>query len=338
MTLAVRSLHRTFRGRRGGADVHALAGADLDARPGELLVVIGPSGSGKTTLLRAIAGLEPVDAGSISINGREVTPVPAGDRDVAMVFQDGALYPHLDVLGNVTFGLRARRVPRDEATAAAKGAAAILDIDHLLERRPSELSAGERQRVALARAIVRDPALFLLDEPLANLDAQLRDHARQEIRALQRRLARAMIVVTHDHVEAMALGDRIAVLQAGRVVQIDEPAAIYDRPATPFVARLLGQPPINLVAPEVLGLRREDGSANVVGIRPEHLRLVAVSASRAVGRVEMIENLGSYLVVHLRLSDGLLARTERERAPVVGEEIGIDFDAAAVCTFPAEPR
>jgi len=336
--IEVRGLRRTFRGRRGRADVHALAGVDLDVRPGELLVVVGPSGSGKTTLLRAIAGLEPVDAGSIAIDGRDVSRLPAGERDVAMLFQDPALYPHLDVLANIMFGLRARRVPRPHAVAAAERAAAILGIDDMLRRRPPELSGGERQRVALARAIVRQPSLFCLDEPLSSLDAQLRDQARQEIRAVQRRLGRSMVMVTHDDLDAMALGDRVAVLDAGRMVQVDEPAAVYDRPATPFAARLLGRPPINLVAPEALGLRCRDGAAVVVGIRPEHLVLVPPAAGRAAGRVEVVEHLGSDLVVHVRVCDEILrARVGRGSAVSIGDEVGIDVDGDNVRYFPAAP-
>ncbi len=337
MTTEIRGLRRTFRGRRGSADVHALDGVDLDIEPGELLVIIGPSGSGKTTLLRAIAGLEPVDSGAISIDGRDISRVPAGERDVAMVFQDGALYPHLDVLANITFGLRARRVPRADAVAAAERAAVVLGIDGLLRRRPDELSGGERQRVGLARAIVREPSLFLLDEPLASLDAQLRDQARTEIRSVQRRLERSMVVVTHDDHEAMALGDRIAVLHAGRIIQVDKPAVVYDRPATPFVARLLGRPAINLVAPETLGLRSKDGCAGVVGIRPEHLRLVAPAAGRADGRVELIEHLGSDVVAHVRVGDDdLVVRTGLGSAFSVGDEVGVEVDGDAVRYFPAD--
>jgi multiple sugar transport system ATP-binding protein len=259
MSVELRGVSRTYPGRRGRDSVRALDALDLDLEDGQLVVVVGPSGSGKSTLLRSIAGLEPIDAGTVRIGGRDVTGLPAGDRKVAMVFQDSALYPHLDVEANISFGLRARGSPRTEAAARVREAAAQLSIETLLRRRPGELSGGERQRVALARAIVREPAVFLLDEPLASLDAELRAQAREEIRSVQRRLGTAMAYVTHDHVEAMSLGDRVAVLRAGKVVQVDAPTTVYDRPASPFVARMFGSPPMNVLPADLVGAAASTG-------------------------------------------------------------------------------
>ncbi len=315
--------------------MQALDGIDLDVGVGELLVIVGPSGSGKTTLLRAIAGLEPVDAGTVTIDGREVTSRPAGERNVSMVFQDAALFPHLDVLANITFGLRARRVASDEAARRARHAAELLGLDDgLLRRRPAELSGGERQRVALARAIVRQPALFLLDEPLASLDAELRGRARDETRALQRRVGVAMIHVTHDHVEAMSLGDRVAVLRAGRVVQIDRPAVVYDRPASPFVARLFGAPPMNVLPASLLG---GEHVAGTVGVRAERMSLVPSSEARLRGRVEEVDNLGADVVVQVRTDQHLVrVRVDRSSEAAIGDDVGIWFDDAAVHHFDGE--
>ena len=298
---------------------------------GELLVIVGPSGSGKTTLLRAIAGLERLDAGTVAINGRDVTNCPAGDRNVAMVFQDGALFPHLDVLANITLGLRARRVSRDEAGRRARHAAELLALDGLLPRRPGELSGGERQRVALARAIVREPALFLLDEPLANLDTELRARAREETRSVQRRVGVAMVYVTHDHVEAMSLADRVAVLRAGRLVQIDRPATVYDRPASPFVARLFGAPPMNVLPASVLG---GESGGTAVGIRAEHLSLAPESEARLHGRLERFEVLGADAIAHVRIDGHLVRlRVDRSLEVPIGSDVGVTFDDAAVHHF-----
>jgi ABC-type sugar transport system ATPase subunit len=330
----LRSVARSYPGRRGRPPVRALDGIDLDIAHGELLVVVGPSGSGKTTLLRAIAGLEPLDAGTITIDGRNVSNVPAGERDVSMVFQDGALFPHLDVLANITFGLRARRIGRDEAVRRARHAAQLISLDVLLERRPAQLSGGERQRVALARAMVREPVLFLLDEPLASLDPELRARAREETRAVQQRLGVAMVHVTHDHVEAMSLGDRVVVLRAGRIVQVGAPASIYDRPVSPFVARLFGTPPMNLLPASVLGA---GATATTVGIRAELLTIVAADGARLAGRVELVEVLGADTLVHVRVDGHVVrARVDRATAVTAGDHVGLSFCDQAVHHFESE--
>ncbi len=243
------------------AEVGAVAGVDLATREGEFLVLLGPSGSGKTTLLRMIAGLEEPTSGEIRIGGVIVNDRTPRERGIAMVFQSYALYPHLTVFGNIVFPLKARGVPKAQRRGKAEWAAGLLGIGHLLARKPRELSGGERQRVALARAIVREPSLFLLDEPLSNLDAKLRASAREELEQFQRRIGTTTVYVTHDQVEAMAMGDRIVVMNQGRVRQIGTPAEVYDDPADTFVATFLGSPPMNLIeTPE-----------GILGFRPEHL-------------------------------------------------------------------
>lgn len=264
--------------------VTALRGVDLDVRPGELLVLLGPSAAGKTTLLRAVAGLDRVAAGTVRLSGRDITALPPGQRDVSMVFQSYALFPHLDVARNIAFGLAVRGVDRRAARERAAAAAAVAGCAHLLDRRPGALSGGERQRVALARALVREPAVFLLDEPLSQLDAELRLSTRGELRALHDRLGATTLHVTHDQAEAMALGDRVAVLRAGQVEQVAGPRELWDRPATRFVARFVGSPPMNLLpAHWVAGA---PGGAVEVGVRPEALRVTPgapAAAERAAG-------------------------------------------------------
>ncbi|MDQ4142318.1 MAG: ABC transporter ATP-binding protein [Actinomycetota bacterium] len=306
-------------------------GVDLTAADGELLVIVGPSGSGKTTLLRCVAGLEPPDEGRIEVGGRDVTHVPPGRRDVAMVFQDFALYPHLTVEENISFGLKAARVDRSEIERRVQDASELLGLGPTRDRRPGELSGGERQRVALSRAIVREPALFLLDEPLSNLDAELRTTTRAEIRALQRRLGTTAIYVTHDQVEAMTMGDRVAVLRAGRLEQVAPPTVLYDRPETSFVARFLGSPPMNLFSSALLGGIE---GAPLLGVRPEHVRVVGPPDGRIDGRVAAVELLGDVAVVHVDVAgERLAAKVLRETAPTSGEEVGLAFDDARVHAF-----
>src|SRR6184192_2088105 len=241
-------------------DVVAVNGVDLLTKDGEFLVLLGPSGCGKSTLLRMIAGLEIPSAGELLINGEVVNDLPPRARKIAMVFQSYALYPHMSVFKNIAFPLKAQRVEKPAIPQKVEWAAALFGIGHLLHRKPRELSGGERQRVALARALVREPAVFLLDEPLSNLDAQLRTSARDELQHFQRRLGTTTIYVTHDQIEAMGLGDRIAVMQGGRVRQLGTPVEVYAEPADTFVASFLGSPPMNIVeAPDCL-----------VGFRPEH--------------------------------------------------------------------
>jgi multiple sugar transport system ATP-binding protein len=291
-----RALTKVFR----QGSVGAVVDVDLESREGEFLVLLGPSGSGKTTLLRMIAGLEEPTSGQILIGGEVVNDLTPRERRIAMVFQSYALYPHLTVLGNIVFPLKAQRVPRADRATKARWAADLLGIGHLLSRRPRELSGGERQRVALARAIVREPTVFLLDEPLSNLDAKLRASAREELEQFQRRIGTTMIYVTHDQIEAMAMGDRVVVMHQGRVRQIGTPADVYDDPADTFVATFLGSPPMNLVeAPEA-----------IVGFRPEHFLPAGRSAPAAPStlslsfRFDHEEYLGSERILYGHLEGG----------------------------------
>jgi multiple sugar transport system ATP-binding protein len=260
----VRQLSKRFDG------VAAVDGIDLSSADGEFLVLLGPSGCGKTTLLRMIGGLETPTGGDILIGGRVVTDLPPRVRQIAMVFQSYALYPHMSVYNNIAFPLKAAKLPKDEQTRRVEWAAGILGIDQLLARKPRQLSGGQRQRVALARALVREPTVFLLDEPLSNLDAQRRASARDELQGFQRRVGTTTIYVTHDQVEAMGMGDRIAVMDQGRIRQVGTPHEIYDEPADTFVASFVGSPPMNLVP---------DGDGELLGFRPEHY----VPANPAIG-------------------------------------------------------
>ena len=269
-------------------DKPAVDGIDLRTEEGEYLVLLGPSGCGKTTLLRMIAGLERPSSGQVLIGGEVVNDLPPRARRIAMVFQSYALYPHKTVRANIAFPLTARGMPAEEREEKIRWAATLLDIEHLLGQKPRQLSGGERQRVALARALVRDPQVFLLDEPLSNLDAKLRALAREELKEFQRRLGTTTVYVTHDQVEAMGLGDRIAVLNQGRVQQVGTPWDIYHHPATTFVATFVGSPPMNL-------MERED---SLLGFRPEHFLpkdQVAERGGRVLleFRVDRVEYLGS---------------------------------------------
>ncbi|HEV8066028.1 MAG TPA: ABC transporter ATP-binding protein, partial [Acidimicrobiales bacterium] len=292
--------------KRFGATV-ALASVDLAAAPGEFLVLLGPSGCGKSTLLRIIAGLEEPSAGRVIVGGIDVTSVEPRDRDVAMVFQNYALYPHLSVQRNIEFPLRARRVPAAERQQQAKEAAGTLQLSELLGRKPSQLSGGQRQRVALARAIVRHPKAFLMDEPLSNLDARLRVEMRAELSELHRRTGTTVIYVTHDQVEAMTMGDRIAVMSNGVIRQLGRPQEVHDRPADTFVAGFVGSPPMNLLPGEIAtasagGVEAavsggsvpvegfEPGTKVVVGLRPE--QLVIGTAGTIGATVCLVESLG----------------------------------------------
>ncbi|MEJ7893768.1 MAG: ABC transporter ATP-binding protein [Solirubrobacteraceae bacterium] len=282
----------------------ALDGVSMTVAAGELLTVVGPSGSGKTTLLRVIAGLATPDAGAIRIDGRDVTAVPAAERGVAMVFQNFALFPHLSVEGNVAFGLRARGMATGEARERARDAAARLGLAGVLDRRPAALSGGERQRVALARAVAGRAQVVLLDEPLSNLDAPLRAQARDELRRLHADTGATMVHVTHDQAEALALGDRVAVLTEGRLEQIGVPHDVYERPATRFVAGFLGTPPMNLLdaaAADRLGIAAGDAAA--VGVRPEHL---VPSHDGFAAELELVERAGHDELWRLRAQGATL--------------------------------
>jgi ABC-type sugar transport system ATPase subunit len=292
--------------------VRALAGVDLEAVDGELLVVLGPSGCGKSTLLRAIAGLEAVDAGSILIGARDVTGVPPGRRNVSMVFQSYALFPHLTAAENIGFGLEVREVAKREVRERVAQAAKLVGCEDLLARRPAQLSGGERQRVALARALVREPDVFLLDEPLSNLDAELRVEMRAELKALHARVGATMVYVTHDQTEALTLGDRIAVMRAGTMEQVGTPDEVWRRPVNRFVARFVGSPPMNVIA---------DGHGRELGIRPEHVRL---GESGQAAEVTLVEPIGSEAFVHL-LAGGLrlIARVDADARPAVGDTVHV---------------
>jgi sn-glycerol 3-phosphate transport system ATP-binding protein len=300
-----------FRGvsRRFG-DVQALHGLDLAVADGEFLILVGPSGCGKSTALRLLAGLDKPTSGEILIAGRPVTRSGPGERDIAMVFQNYALYPHMSVFQNLAYGLRQRRTPRAEVHRRVHETAVLLDIDELLDRKPRQLSGGQRQRVAMGRALVRRPQAFLLDEPLSNLDAKLRTQVRGDLKRLHREVPVTSIYVTHDQVEAMTLGDRICVMSTGEVQQIGTTDDIYHRPSNTFVAGFMGSPPMNLVPGEVRGgTVRVAGAALAdlpspdrpvtVGFRPEDLRIGGPSESRSVpGRIDFCEPLGSHVLVH----------------------------------------
>jgi multiple sugar transport system ATP-binding protein len=305
-------------------ELGAVNEVDLETREGEFLVFLGPSGSGKTTLLRMIAGLESPTAGEILIGGKVVNDLTPRERRIAMVFQSYALYPHLSVYNNIAFPLKAQKVPKNTHKEKVEWAASLLGIGALLQRKPRELSGGERQRVALARAIVREPAVFLLDEPLSNLDAKLRLAAREELERFHRRVRTTTIYVTHDQVEAMAMGDRIVVLNKGVVRQIGTPQEVYDDPADTFVATFLGSPPMNLI--------ETDGI--IVGFRPEHFRLSSdITEGDKVTfkfRVENVEYLGAEFILAGFLVGGKADGKKVIARLLLGHsyEIGMTYDFA----------
>ena len=291
---------------------------NLEVGNGEFLVLVGPSGCGKTTTLRMLAGLEHIDDGAILIDGKNVVNLAPRDRDIAMVFQSYALYPHMNVAQNMGFGLRMAKVPKAEINERVRATAKILDIEDYLQRKPRQLSGGQRQRVAMGRAIIREPRVFLMDEPLSNLDAQLRVATRAEIAALQRKLSVTTIYVTHDQVEAMTLGDRVAVMKDGVLQQCDTPRMLYEQPANAFVAGFIGSPPMNLVQATVdaEGIRvgsvvlpapgrppRAVGETVSVGLRPESLRLVAPGQG-VPAVVTIVEELGAEAFLHAELDNG----------------------------------
>ncbi len=267
-------------------------GVSIDVADGEFVVIVGPSGCGKSTLLRMVAGLETISSGKISIGERVVNELEPKDRDIAMVFQNYALYPHMSVYGNMAYGLRIRNLSKSEIDARVKRAAAILELGALLERKPRELSGGQRQRVAMGRAIVREPAVFLFDEPLSNLDAKLRVQMRVELQALHRRLGTTSLYVTHDQVEAMTLAHRMVVMNAGRAEQIGAPLEVYAKPATTFVAAFIGSPPMNLMP------ARLNGREVLLGVRPEHLEPCGESEAAFVAAVDLVEPLGADTLAH----------------------------------------
>lgn len=325
----------------------------LEIQDHEFIVFVGPSGCGKSTTLRMIAGLEEVSSGEIYIGNRLVNDVPPRDRDVAMVFQNYALYPHMTVYDNLAFGLKLRKVSRPEIQRRIQNAAKILSIESLLSRKPKALSGGQRQRVAVGRAIVRQPAVFLFDEPLSNLDAKLRVQLRTEIARLHHRLEATMIYVTHDQVEAMTLGDRIAVMRDGRIQQIDTPLNLYARPKNRFVAEFIGSPAMNILTGQIVqngrlqfrcgefalpipelqqrALARYNGKRVMLGIRPENIRFDrAETGSSDTGiraRVELVEPMGNETFVHFSLGkDKLISRAATRNLPAVGSDLQITFE------------
>jgi ABC-type sugar transport system ATPase subunit len=309
----------------GAAAVHAVDGVTLDILDHEFMVLLGPSGCGKSTLLRMVAGLEDPTAGDIIIGDRRVNDIVPKARDVAMVFQSYALYPHKSVQANIEFPLKVRGVSRSERAAQAKVAAESLGLGALMDRKPGQLSGGQRQRVALARAIVRHPAVFCMDEPLSNLDAKLRGETRAELVELHSRLNSTFIYVTHDQIEAMTMGTRIAVMSAGRLQQVGTPSEVYGRPATAFVAQFIGTPPMNLLPAGVLG-----GPDVIVGVRPEHVRLTPDGAHLAT--VRLVEPLGHETLVTCELIGAVASGTRlvvRQRAdetpPVAGQDVLLDL-------------
>ena len=334
--------------------VEVIHDLSVEVVKGEFLVFVGPSGCGKSTLLRMIAGLEPFQGGEISIEGRVVNNLHPSERDIAMVFQDYALYPHMSVRRNMGFGLKMRRFDATEITRRVDDAATILQIDHLLDRRPRELSGGQRQRVAMGRAIVRNPKVFLFDEPLSNLDAKLRVDMRTEIKALHQRLQTTSIYVTHDQVEAMTMADRIVVLDQGRIEQVGAPLELYHRPASRFVASFLGAPAMNFLPATLLGDRIELPGGAVVarpapqshanagtateaelGVRPERVRLATpADTTRLAGRVSIVEPLGADTLVTLDCAGHrLVARLPGDATPAPGDDLTLAFDATDIALF-----
>jgi len=324
---------------------HAVKDLNLDVREGEFMVLVGPSGCGKTTALRMVAGLEDITSGTLSIGEKVVNDVTPKDRDIAMVFQNYALYPHMTVAENIGFGLRLRKMPKPEIATKVKETADILGLSQWLDRKPGQLSGGQRQRVAMGRAIVREPSVFLMDEPLSNLDAKLRVQMRAEVQRIQRRINVATMYVTHDQVEAMTMGDRVAVMRSGVLQQCDHPQHLYDHPDNLFVAAFIGSPAMNLyeaslsedgntvrlgsqqlVLPVACrsahpGLARFAGKKIILGLRPEHLPAATSAAGTGpllAGHVDLVEALGSELMVHFTID---ARRVRAEGATAADEEV-----------------
>jgi len=359
-TLSITRLRKRF------GPVEVLKGIDLEAGAGEFVALVGPSGCGKSTLLAMIAGLETVSDGEIRIDGRLVNAVPPKDRDIAMVFQSYALYPTMTARQNITFGMESRRVPRAEQDEAVKRVAGLLQIEPLLNRKPGQLSGGQRLRVAMGRALVRDPKLFLFDEPLSNLDAKLRVDMRTEIKKLHQRVGKTTVYVTHDQIEAMTLATRIAVMHQGALQQFDEPHEVYSRPANMFVAGFMGSPAMNFIPGR---LSQADGRAVVeialdrggvarlplpyspkrapadgqvvLGVRPEHLYRYAedlksrkASLAKFEAPVEVVEPTGAETLAQLKLdAREITGRFDPDGAPRLGERMIVGVDMAHACLF-----
>ncbi|MDM9624256.1 ABC transporter ATP-binding protein [Rhizobium sp. S96] len=306
------SIRKSF----GGLEV--MKGVDLSVEAGEFCVFVGPSGCGKSTLLRIISGLETSTSGKVLIDGKDVTEAEPSQRGIAMVFQSYALYPHLTVAENIGFGLSLAKRPKAEIKEKVEKTAEVLQLSHLLDRKPKALSGGQRQRVAIGRAIIRNPKVFLFDEPLSNLDASLRSQMRMELTDLHAKLGATMIYVTHDQVEAMTMADKIVVLNGGKIEQVGSPMTLYNHPATPFVAGFIGSPKMNLFEGEIAA--RE--GCKVYGVRPEHISLSSVEGKWR-GEVRHIERLGADTVVHLDVPNlpSLVARTDGDRELSPGQTL-----------------
>ena len=333
--------------------VEAVRGVSFTVPDGSFCVLVGPSGCGKSTLLRMVAGLETITGGTVSIGDRVVNAIEPAERDIAMVFQNYALYPHMSVYDNMAYGLRNRGTPKDEIDARVREAARVLDVEPFLKRRPRELSGGQRQRVAMGRAIVRKPQVFLFDEPLSNLDAKLRVQMRVEIKRLQRALGVTAIYVTHDQVEAMTLSDQLVVMNAGRTEQIGTPTDLYRRPETRFVAGFIGSPAMNIlpgraaepgrvaIGDRVLAVAAGTngllpGAAVAIGIRPEDIRLAAPGGGQLTLQVEFAEELGATRLVHGRIGDAAATVQVPAGAETATGAVELAVDPAAIHLFSAE--
>ena len=343
--------------RKSYGDTNVLDGVSLAMEGREFIAFLGPSGSGKSTLLRIIAGLESPDSGEVWLDGRRIDSLPPGKRDVALVFQHYALYPHMTVRENMAFGLRNSGVDRAEIEARIAQAAEALEIVEQLEKKPGQMSGGQRQRVAIGRAIVKNPKLFLLDEPLSNLDAALRTRTRVELAQLRQRVDAAVIMVTHDQAEAMTLADRIVVMNDRRIQQIGTPMEVYGRPANAFVARFVGSPPMTLASATLIaGDQRSarvslsdgaelstsvprnglaEGTPLLLGVRPENVAVVAPASGTTDAKVELVERLGDRTLVYAVLGDGteITAQDEGTSRVRIGDQVGLRIDGRAVHLF-----
>jgi multiple sugar transport system ATP-binding protein len=326
-------------------NVRVIKGVDLAIEKGEFVVFVGPSGCGKSTLLRMIAGLTEIDSGTVQLDGRDITKLSSSKRDLAMVFQSYALYPHMSVFDNMSFALRLAHVDKAVIDEKVKRAAEILNLTQYLQRTPKDLSGGQRQRVAIGRAIVRAPKVFLFDEPLSNLDAALRGQTRVEIAKLHRDLGATTIYVTHDQVEAMTLADRVVVLRDGAIEQTGSPLDLYDRPANQFVAQFIGTPQMNVVDTNALPALRDvvgaaDAPDGFIGVRPEKVLVRAAGSGRLAGRVELVESLGADTLIHAHVGgDGtqagaqIVARQSERTSLRPGDPVGLDIAPASFHLF-----
>ncbi len=341
-SITIRDVRKTYAG-----GFEAIKGISLDIADGEMVVLVGPSGCGKSTLLRMIAGLEAISSGEIAIDGRVVNALEPSERDIAMVFQNYALYPHMTVRQNMAYGLKNRGMAAAEIERRIAAAAASLEIGSLLERKPRQLSGGQRQRVAMGRAIVREPKAFLFDEPLSNLDAKLRVQMRVEIRKLQRSLSTTSVYVTHDQMEAMTLADRLVVLNGGKIEQVGTPIELYERPATTFVAAFIGSPAMNLIGKDALtadvaGLSLPP-DVSTLGVRPEDLKIIGsqkdypVRLAVEVGAVELV---GAESYVHATTASGveIVFRVAGRSMTAVGSRVDVGAETNAIHLFDAEGR